>query len=169
MCRNFFGNVWFYTVSGQIFLRNLRDCDVKQQKATYRIQLHTEVLIMHANHLLFSKCLIPFLSRRRGGTEIYSVGRSMQWKVVGPCSEQNCTKDGFCQVWICGWFSCILGIFLQKIDQIEGDCLYIEYLGRAVWIFRDTERHIETHIGACGSATWILLCYPLIIPFKPHK
>ena len=50
---------------------------------------------MHANHLLFSKCLIPFLSRRREGTEIYSVGRSMQWKVVDPALSRIAQKMDF--------------------------------------------------------------------------
>lgn len=141
---------------------------MKQRRVTYWILLHWEILIMHVNHLLFSKGLIPFPSRRREGTEMYSVGRN-KWRMMlaGPCSEWNCTDDGFCQFWILGWFCCILGTDLK---EEKGADLYVEeYLGRAVWSFRSTKPHIEAQIGACSSVTWNLFCYPPKAPFEPQK
>lgn len=133
---------------------------MKQQRVTYWIPLHREVLIMHVNHLLFSQGLIHFLSRRREGTEMYSVGRSKWWMMLaGPCSDWNCTDDGFCQFWILGWFCCILGTVLK---DGKGADLYVEdYLGRALWSFRSTKTY-----GSTDWCSWLSQVEPFLLLCK---
>lgn len=58
---------------------------------------------MHVNHLLFSKGLIIFLSRRMEGAEMYRVGRNKWWMMLaGPHFKWNCTDDVFCEFWMLG-------------------------------------------------------------------